>query len=163
MTTTTKLTDLRRVLNQGNPNEICDVLKKIRVGDMMTLWKVAFSITAAASLDLTSSTAKAGATITVDGVSYTLDTDEVLPPMGQCVSLRVTASGTATSVGNYTLGDIGSTLLIPPGGANTAVGVARLSDDRKTITFPNTVTAFTLEYFGGPKVALSTSFSQTGV
>ena len=49
-------------------------------------------------------------------------------------------------------------MIVPPGGAGAAVGIARLSDDGKTITFPNTVTGFVLHYMPRAETALDTQF-----
>lgn len=146
---------IRDMLNNSDLNTVADTLKKIKAGSMFSVIKVvATGLTAAASFDITSAAVKAASVIT----GITLATDEVLPLIGSIRSLRVTASGTAASVGNYIAGDASSTLLIPPGGANTAVGVARLADDNKTLTFPNTITAFNLVYMAGPAVAMNTEW-----
>ena len=99
----------------------------------------------------TSRAVKAAATIT--GLS--LDTGEGLPPLGALTSLRVTASGTAGSLGTYILTDPSGTPIVPPGGASAAVGIAKISDDGKTITFPNTVTGFVLQYM--PRASVDSS------
>lgn len=160
MGTTSKITDLRQVLNSGNLSDMDAVLKKIKLGNMLSAIKIVVAgLTAAAAIDITTAAVKAAATIS----GITLATGENLPAIGAFLALRVTASGTAASVGNYILGDSTSTLLVPPGGANVAVGVARISDDGKTITFPNTITAFTLMYMPRPDVALTTEFNISGV
>lgn len=61
-------------------------------------------------------------------------------------SIRVVTSGTAASVGTYFPGDPTVTPLLPPGGASTAVGIASVGTDRRTITFPNTVTRVIVVY-----------------
>jgi hypothetical protein len=61
-------------------------------------------------------------------------------------SARVLTSGTAASVGTYMCADSAVTPLLPPGGASAAIGIASLSTDRKTITFPNTVTSVIVRY-----------------
>ena len=94
---------------------------------------------------------------TVTGLD--LETGENLPPIGHIESLQLVASGTAGSLGSYILGDVSATPAIPAGGANVTPGVARLSDDGKTITFPNTVTAFTFSYFPRSEVALNSEFA----
>jgi hypothetical protein len=42
--------------------------------------------------------------------------------------------------------EAGGTAIVPPGGAGAAMGIALLSDDGKTLTFPNTITQFTIQY-----------------
>lgn len=129
---------LQAVLDRANPNDIPDALAKLKLGTLNKPLKRVFTgLTAAASFDLT----------LIDGTGETAGVGNV-NRLGAAVInyLRVDASGTAASVGNYIPGPPTSTLLIPPGGANVAVGVARLSDDGKTLTFPNTVTGFTIMY-----------------
>jgi hypothetical protein len=50
--------------------------------------------------------------------------------------------------------DTGGTAVSPTAGAN--VGLAKISDDGTTITFPSTVTAFILEYVPRPAVDMTT-------
>jgi hypothetical protein len=148
-------TTIRDVLNNSDLNEVADVLKKIKAGNMFSRIKVvAAGLTAAASFDITTAAFKALSTIT----GITLQSDETLPPIGMALGLQLTASGTAGSLGTYLLGPVTATPAIPAGGANVTPGVARLSDDGKTITFPNTVTAFTFIYMPAPFVALNTEF-----
>ena len=52
----------------------------------------------------------------------------------------------------------GGTAIVPPGGASTAVGVALLSDDGTTITFPNTVTGVVIEFVPNSAALLSGAF-----
>lgn len=152
--TTTRKKSLRYAMNNGDPAEIATSMRRARMGDMMTPVKVvAAGLTAAASFDITTAAFKELSTIT----GITLETGENLPAIAVAKSLRITASGTAASLGSYILGDDAATLLIPPGGASAAVGVARLSDDGKTITFPNTVTAFTLQYMPAAETDMDTT------
>jgi hypothetical protein len=156
--TTIAAKDIRQMFNDSDLNTVADTLKRIKFGNMASKIKVVVTgLSAAAAIDVTTAAVKAAAAIT----GITLESGENLPPIGTVHSLRVTASGTATSVGVYTAADPAATLLIPPGGANAAVGVARLSDDNKTLTFPNTITAFTLVYSPAPAVALNTEWPAT--
>jgi len=141
--TATKKRTVREGLNQGNPAEIALALQKVKSGNMMSTVKaVVTALTALAAVDITAASVKAAAVIT----GITLAAGENLPAIGMAMAVRVTASGTAASVGTYILADSAATPLLPPGGANTAVGIASLSADGKTITFPNTVTAFIISY-----------------
>lgn len=141
--TTTKNETLRSVLNDANLNEIASAMRRMRLGDRLSVVKVTVaSLTATATPDITSAAVKAAATI----VGMTLATGENLPPIGHVLSLRISASGTAASVGTYAVSDAGGTAIIPPGGASAAAGIALISDDGKTITFPNTVTGFVIQY-----------------
>lgn len=158
---TTKPLTIQQVLEKADPNTLADALRLLGFGKLLAPIKVVITgLSAAAAVDITSAAAKAAATIT--GIDE-LEDGENLPAIGSCLALRVTASGTATSLGVYQLGDAGATPIVPPGGAGAAVGVARISDDGKTITFPNTVTGFVLEYMPRPKVAVTTELAATGL
>lgn len=155
MTTTLNPT-LQRALTAANPNNLADALRKVNPGKTNAVIKVVVTgMTANASPDITSATDMDG-TNTVTG--YDLGADEQLPAIGQVVSLRVTASGTAASLGTYGITDVGGTAIIPPGGASAAMGIAKLSDDGKEITFPNTVTAFVLQYIPRSETPVTDTF-----
>jgi hypothetical protein len=142
--TTSRTPTVREAVNSGNPAVMASALQHVALGTMLGKIKVVVaSLSATATPDITSAAVKAAATIT----GITLQSGENLPAIGVVVSLRISASGTATSLGTYGISDAGGTAIIPPGGASAAMGVALLSDDGKTITFPNTVTGFVLEYF----------------
>lgn len=150
----TVLKTLQRAADQAGLNELADILHKVKFGHMLQPIKaVVTGLTAAAAIDITTAAVKAAATVT----SIALDTGENLPPIGSLLSLRVTASGTAGSVGTYIFTDAGGTAIVPPGGASSAVGIAKISDDGKTITFPNTITAFTIEYMARASVDVTSA------
>lgn len=157
MTTAIQRKTARAILNESDLNELADLLAHLKFGTSQARIKVvAAGLTAAASFDITTAAFKALSTIT--GID--LATGENLPAIGIPVNLQLVASGTAGSLGSYILGDVAATPAIPAGGANVTPGVARLSDDGKTITFPNTVTAFTFTYY--PRTAFpldTTSFN----
>ena len=159
--TTTKETDLRQVLNSGNDNHVAEALKKIKAGNMASVIRVVVaSLTATAAPNITSAAVKAAAT-SILGI--TLDEGENLPAIGVVVALQLVASGTAASLGTYIVGPTGTppagaTPLVPPGGAQAAVGIASLSDNGEVLTFPNTITGFSLTYIPRPFVALNTSY-----
>ena len=155
--TTTKTATLQSILADANPNLLADALKKLGLGTLFAPIKVVVTgLAATATPDITGPLVKAAAVITgidelADGVN--------LPPLGSLLSLRVTASGTAGSLGTYIFTDAAGTAIVPPGGASVAVGIAEISDDGTTITFPNTVTAFVLEYTPRPVVDLTEVFT----
>lgn len=136
--TTTAVDTLKTLLDKAPANQVADLLKAIGLGTILTPLKRVFAgLAASATTDLTA----------LDGTGETAGAANPNRKAALCVTyLRLDASGTAASVGNYIVGPPTSTLLIPPGGANAAVGVARLSDDGKTITWPNTITGFTIQY-----------------
>ncbi len=144
MTTAHKGLTVQKVLDRAEPDITSDALRKVKFGQAMSQVKVVVTaLGATATPDITSAAVKAAGVVT--GITA-LAVGEMLPPIRMIRSLRVTASGTATSLGTYIVSDASGTAIIPPGGASAAVGVALLSDDGKTITFPNTVTAFTIIY-----------------
>lgn len=141
--TTTKTNTVQEELESGNLNTLADALKKAGIARQLQIIKVVVTgLGADANPDITGALVKAAAEIT----GVTLETGEMLPPVGDVVSCRVTASATGASLGDYHMTDAGGTPLLPPGGAGVAVGVAALDNDGKTITFPNTITAFVLQY-----------------
>ena len=155
--TTTKDETLQEVLEKADPNKLADALRKVGIGYGAPVIKgSATGLTAAARFDLTDPAV--AALLTIANIDA-LEDGEGLPPIGACLALQVLASGTGASVGSYVLGVDSATLLVPPGGANTAVGVARVSDDGSTITFPNTVTGFEIQYMPRTKTAMTSRFA----
>ena len=151
--TTTADVTLQQILNRANPNQLNAGLLKVKLGNVLGPVKVVVTgLTAASAIDITSAAVRAAATIT--GLDRAAEDN--LPAINLVKTLRITASGTSASLGAYIVTDAGGTAIVPPGGASAAVGVALLSDDGKTITFPNTVTAFVLEYMPRPEAVLST-------
>lgn len=156
MSTTTADITLQQILNYANANQIPNALRKVKLGNVLASVKVVVTgLTATATPDITSASVLAAATVT--GLDRAAN--DALPAIGLVKTLRVTASGTAGSIGPYVITDAGGTAAIPPTAtayAGAAVGVATLSDDGKTLTFPNTVTAFVLEYMPRSDADLST-------
>lgn len=137
--------------DSGAIDNVGTLASKMKLGTMCTGFKiVGTAITAASAIQL--STLRNG----VDGIVVTtLDGSTtpsryVPPKAGTIRTLRVTASGTAGSVGAYGVTDASGTAIVPPGGASAALGIARLSDDGDTITLPNSVTGFVLTYYPRP-------------
>lgn len=144
----------RLELNRAQPGRFDRTLAEMKFGDMLSPIKITVaSLGATATPDITSAAVRAAATVIV-GRTPAMKASEMFPPIGQIVNLRVTASGTAASVGTYGITDDAGTAIIPPGGASAAMGIAKLSDDGKTITFPNTVTGFVLTYYPRAAVAM---------
>lgn len=142
MTTNTKIQTLQEALEKAEPNTLADALRKLGFSKSQSKVKITVAaLTAAAAIDVTTAAVKAAATIS----GITLANGENLPAIGKVVSLRVSTSGTANTVGSYAITDDGGTVVSPTASAN--VGLAKLSDDGKTLTFPTTVTGFVLEYY----------------
>lgn len=140
--TTTFTDDVRTEANKGQLSTIGDIARKAKAGDMLSSIKVVCTgLTGAASYDITTAAQKAASTIT----GITLKTGENLPPIGSLLSLRVTAATTASTAGTYIFTDVAGDMVTA--NTHTVVGIARISDDGKTISFPTAdVTAFILEY-----------------
>ncbi len=147
--------NLQDELNNANPNTIADVFRQMALGNMLSAVKVTVtSMTAVAAVPLTTPATFTGATVTIAGLPASTTAEggdpgvspTPFPAILVVRTLRVTASGTSGSVGAYIVTDAGGTAIVPPGGASAAVGVALMSDDGTTLTFPNTVTGFVLEY-----------------
>lgn len=149
--TTTATETVQRVMDKANPNLLADACRKVKFGKMATVVKAVFTgLTDVAAQDITTAAAKAAATIT--GIN--LDSDEMLPPIGHLLTLR-TSAGTLAVHGSHTLTDANGTALVP----NAAYpGVAKISDDGKTLTFQAGVTAFEIHYI--PRPALDVSANQ---
>jgi hypothetical protein len=145
--------DLRRKLDEANPNAIADILKLVKLGTSISRIKVVVTgLTAAAAIDITTAAVKAAATIT----GITLGDDAGLPPIGTVESLRVTGVGTG-ALGPRMTCDQGSTPAAPPTAtayAGASIGLTRLNDDGKTLTFEGTVTGFILIYTPRTEVPL---------
>lgn len=134
--TSTKKLSTQAVLDRSNPNDMPAALALAQMGTRLAPLKRTFTgLTAAAAFDLTA----------IDGTGETTGAANPNRLAAATVrNLRCTASGTANSVGSYIVSDAGGTAVSPTAGAN--VGIALISDDGKTITFPTTVTAFTIQY-----------------
>lgn len=147
MSTATKTRSLQEVLDEALPGELADALRKLKLGTTHAPMKRTFTgLTAAAAFDLTA----------IDGTGETAGAANANRLAALLVgTLRVTASGTGNSVGSYAMTDTGGTTVSPTAGAN--VGIAKLSDDGKTITFPTTVTAFVVEYI--PRTLQSSDYA----
>ena len=149
---------MQQVLNGANLNWLPTVLQKMKLGNMLSPVKVSVTgLTAASAIDITTTTFRGAATIS----GLDRETADLLPQILAVKTLRVTASGTANSVGSYGVSDAGGTAVSPTAGAN--MGIALLSDDGRTLTFPTTVTAFVIEYIPRSDTALSSVFVQTGL
>ena len=123
--TTVAAQTLQKALDVANPGQIADALRDIALGTLL------------ASTEYDTGTITGSATV-------------VLPFEAAIVqSARVVTSATGGSVGPYLVADSGATPAIPPTAtayAGAAIGVATLGTDRKTLTFPNTVTRVVVRY-----------------
>lgn len=154
MTTTARKT-IQTALDTADPNVVADLLRKMKLGTMLTpLVRRFTALTAAAAFDLTA----------IDATGETVGAaNPKREPALVVNALQVIASGTAASLGAYIVAATPATPIVPPGGAGLAVGVATISDDGKTVTFPNTVTAFTIAYVPRSDTDMATTFPTTGL
>lgn len=151
MSTTTADITLQQIINRSNLNQLAAALSKVKLGNVLGSVKITVAgLGATATPIVTGAAVRAAATIS----GLDRGTNDNLPAIQTVKTLRVTTSGTANSVGSYAVSDAGGTALSPTAGAN--VGLALLSDDGTTLTFPTTVTGFVLEYVPRPDTALST-------
>lgn len=149
--TTDVVPTYREIADKADPNTLADLFRLAKLGLTMSPMKItAAALTASDTFDITTAAFKAKITAYV-GVA--LKTGELLPPVGCLLGLRVTASGTANSVGSYVTTDAAGTPVSPTAGAN--VGLATLSDDGKTIVFPTSVTAFIIYYVPRPSIVMT--------
>lgn len=125
--TTTKIDTIKEVLTKADPNQLADALRKVDLGNLLQ------------QKEWDSGTIGAQSTV-------------ALPEDALFVqSARVVTSGTPASVGTYLVGDAAAGMVVPPGGASVAVGIARASAAAEgrgiaAITFPNTVTRVVVRY-----------------
>lgn len=132
--TTTATRTIKMVLDDADPNEVADALRKVKLGTVLTgLVEDTGVISASATVTLTK-------------------------PALMIQSARVVSSGTAASVGTYAVGDASTTATLPTGGASSGVGLAKISADGLTLTFPNTITQAVIQYIPRPYTALTTKF-----
>lgn len=137
--TTTRTRSLKDVLDNANPNELADALRKLRLGTMLTPLKRVFTgLTAAAAFDLTA--------IDATGETTGPSNPNRLPALAVIALEGVTETSGTASKGTYAIGVHGVSTTIDPTNS-TVAGVATLSDDGKTLTFPEAdVTGFTIIY-----------------
>jgi hypothetical protein len=148
--TATAVDTLKNATDQAEPGDLPDALRLMKLGTMLTPLKRTFTgLTAAAAFDLT----------LIDGTGETAGVANANRVAALAIAtLRVTASGTANSVGSYAISDTGGTPVSPTAGAN--VGLATISDNGKTVTFPTTVTAFVIEYVPRSNTDMTARFAR---
>jgi len=149
--TATSVDTLKNAADQAEPGDLPDAFRLMKIGTMLTPLKRTFTgLTAAAAFDLTA----------IDGTGETVGASNAnRVPALAITTLRVTASGTANSVGSYAVSDTGATPVTPTAGAN--VGLATISDNGKTVTFLTTVTAFVIEYVPRSNTDMTARFARS--
>lgn len=145
--TTNVVQTLKQVLSKADPDQLADALRKVDLGNLLQAkeWDSGV-ITAAAAV--------------------------LLPESALSIqSVHVISSGTAASVGHYLPGNSASTPLLPPGGANTAVGICSVQGIAAPgagltgagiitgVTLPNTVTRVVIRYVPAPTTVLTAKFA----
>jgi len=158
--TQTRIQDLRQVINDHLPGSVEPALAEVNLGNMLSTIKlVVTGLTAAAAFVIPNipQTSGSGVTVTWNGINLNPDGSDVIPAVGEVVTLRVTNVGTA-AVGPRVVTDVGGTPGAP--GAN-GPGIATISDDGTTITFEGTVTGFILTYQPRSTLPLTTEYRQS--
>jgi hypothetical protein len=141
---------LAKVLSEGDPNRIADAFRAYGIGMHLSPQKFSWlGSTGATAVAI--NTAAFLAAATPGPKTPTLPASQTtLPAILEVGTLRVT-TGPSGSVGAYTVTDAGGTAQLlqvaGPSGAQVLVpGLALLSDDGSTLTFPVAVSGFVLEY-----------------
>lgn len=139
---------LQSALDKANPNELADLLRKVKLGTVLTPLKRTFTgLTAAASYDLTA--------LDASGETVGAANPKRLAMLA-LLNLSVVTATTASCQGVYVLADPAQTKISATN--KTVVGVAWISDDGKTLTFPTAdVTAFTIEYLPRASTDMATA------
>jgi hypothetical protein len=145
--TTSVVQTLKEILSKADLNQLADALRKVDLGNLLQVKEWDSGVI--------------GATAAI-----------TLPESALAVhSVHVISSGTGASVGHYLPGNSASTPLLPPGGANVAVGICSVqglaapgagltSSGRITgVTLPNTVTRVVVRYQPAPETLLSAIFA----
>jgi len=149
--TTTAAKTVAVVLDAANPNDLPDALQQVKLGTLLTPLKRTF-------------TGLTGTTCVLTAVDGTGETSGATNPNRMAAlrvnTLRVTAVTASTDTGSYIVGDVSSTGVTA--NDSTVVGIATISDDGKTLTFPNgDATAFVIEYIPRASVDVTTAFSRS--
>lgn len=147
MAGTKTLTELAYdILNEANPNRIFNVLRILKLGNMLTPRKVTFAALAAAAAHNITDAAHFAAAVVAPVYPTTGPSARVtLPPILAIITLRVTAGAAAAAT--RTPSDAGGT---------PTAAVATLSDDGTTLTFEANVTGFVIEYIPRSEIDLTT-------
>jgi hypothetical protein len=137
------------VLDRADPNELADILRKIKLGQMLNPVKVSFTGLSATAAKIIAQL-KAGSTGVTVNQGLQIGAADPLPSILSVVAVRV--AGGSAAAGVRMIGDAGAT---------ASSTVARLSDDGTTLTFEDTVTAMVLEYIPRPATDLNAKFERT--
>lgn len=145
--TTSVAQTLKEILSKSDLNQLADALRKVDLGNLLQVkeW------------DTGVITATAVITLPEDALAVH--------------SVHVISSGTAASVGHYLPGNSATTPLLPPGGANAAIGLCSVqgitapgagltgSGRITSVTLPNTVTRAVVRYQPAPETLLTELFA----
>lgn len=141
MTTTTQKDTVQSALDRADPNQVADALQQIKLGTVLTPLKRSFTgLASSATQDLTA----------IDATGETVGADNP----NRLAALAVVALSDAT--GAMLVADSGATPMAIGAHNN---GVATLSDDGKTITFPSAQTAFEIVYVPRASVDMASDFA----
>jgi hypothetical protein len=148
--TATAAETLKVALDEANPNKLADALRKVALGTILAPLKRTFTGLTGASCDLTAT----------DGVGETAGAANPNRLAALRINtLRVTGVTASTDIGSYVASDAAGTGVTANDSA--VVGIATISDDGKTITFPNgDATDFVIEYIPRPAADMTAAFAR---
>lgn len=174
MASTTVLQEtLAKALTEADPNRLADALREYGVGMHLSPQKWTWlGSTGATAVTFAGTTS--GATSAVNFLANASPGPQtpalplgqlMLPPALAIGTLRVT-TGPSGSVGTYEMTDVGGTAQLlqsagPSGAQVLTPGVARISDDGSTITFPAQVSGFVIEYIPRSAVDVMSLFEHS--
>lgn len=155
-TTATAVETNKSVLDIADPDKLADVLRKVKLGTLLTPLKRTITLaTVAASCDLTA--------VDASGETTGPSNPNRLAALS-VITLRVTdVTGGTGAAGPRSVTDAGGTPAAPPTAtayAGASIGLATLSDDGKTVTFEGTVKAFIIEYIPRASVTMTDEFKR---
>lgn len=163
MSTQTFAHTLAVALAEANPNTLADALRAYSIGEHLSPQKWAFSTSPGATMwTITGATAYAGASPGSKTPALPIAYN-TLPAILAVGTLRVT-DGVSGGQGMFIVGDAGATAqLLQVAGASGgqtlgAPGIARLSDDGTTLTFPEAVKGFIIEYIPRSRTDVTSIF-----
>lgn len=140
---------LAKALEKADPNRLADILRIYGLGTHLSPQKYSWlGATGASAVNIAS--ALFLSQVTPGPFTPTMPPGVTGLPPALLVSMLRVFTGASGVVGQYMMTDPAGSLAYPAasGGASGGVapGFARLSDDGTTITFPQTVSGFVIEY-----------------
>lgn len=140
---------LQEILDLAVPQEVFDVLRLMHLGTMLTpLLRTFTGLASSATQNLTQ----------IDATGET--TGPTNPNRLAALSVTTLRATAGSDLGAYSVTDSGGTA---SAGASGSPGVALLSADGTTITFPGAVTAFVIQYIPRSYTSMTTVPAGSGI